>query len=196
MRRIVLFTGIVSVAAVIGGCGGGAGSDDPAAPSTAPPTDVWDAGAKAAPGVTRVGSPQACPMPFAFDIAAGWQPSPATAESRAGLAAACRVSTTDGDLRVWIGGDPGGTSRLALDQYLQGEGPTADPTYRDTGVGQGAGVELTYSKPGGEARGRAFALATPLRTIVVSVAADDPAAYRKVLAGYLLAKDSLTPVER
>ncbi|MGQ0841479.1 lipoprotein [Actinokineospora sp.] len=199
MRRIREFAGIVLVAAAVTACAGNgppaaSGSSDPPT-SAAPAPDVWNADVRAAVGARRVGTPQSCPMPFAFDIAEGWQPQLPAADPRDGLESACAITSAAGQVRVWIGSDSGSSPRGALERFLQGEGVISDPQYRDSPVGKGSGVELTYAKSDAQ-RGRAFALATPLRTIVVSVGAESPAEYAKVLPGYLLAKESLTAVER
>ncbi|MCG8919461.1 lipoprotein [Actinokineospora sp. PR83] len=194
--RVLLVGAVVLVS--VAGCAGGGSEQEPAAPppTSAPAADAWLDRVKPADAVSRVGMPGACPLPFAFDVAAGWTAAAGDGESRDGLAADCAVSSDAGRLRVWVGGEPGSTPRGALERFVQGEGTIAEPTYRESTVGQGTGVELTFARPDGGARGRAFAVATPLRTLVVSVEAGSAAAYERALPGYLLAKQSLTPIER
>ncbi|EWC62458.1 hypothetical protein UO65_2205 [Actinokineospora spheciospongiae] len=195
----VLLVGAVVLVSVAGCAGGGSAEREPAAapPATsAPAADVWLDRVEPADAVSRVGVPGTCPLPFAFDVAAGWTAAAGDGESRDGLAADCAVSSDTGRLRVWVGGEPGSTPRGALERFIQGEGTIAEPTYRESTVGRGTGVELTFARPDGGAPGRAFAVATPLRTLVVSVETGSAAAYERALPGYLLAKQSLTPVER
>lgn len=203
MRRIQLAAAIVSVAIAVTGCAGGGTQPGNAAPppSSAPPaSDVWHARATPAASATQVGTPAGCPMPVAFDIAQQWEVVPAApaGSPRGGLALACQVKESTSKaafLRAWVGSTAGATPREALEKFLAHEGSITDPQYRDTEVGKGEGVEVTYVKDGG-ARARAFAMVTPLRSVVVSVTAEDPADYDKALPGYLLAKESLTPTER
>lgn len=203
MRRIQVAAAIVSVAIVVAGCAGGGTPPGNAAPppSSAPPaSDVWHPRATPAASAKQVGAPDTCAMPVAFDIAQEWEvvPTPPSGSPRDGLALACQVKESSGKaafLRAWVGREAGATPRGALEKFLGSEGAISDPQYRDTSVGMGEGVEVTYVKDQG-ARARAFAMVTPLRSVVVSVTADDAADYDLALPGYLLAKESLTPTER
>ena len=199
----VLLVGAAVVVSVAGCAGGGSSEQGAAAPppasSPAPAAqpDVWLDGVRPAAPESRITTPGTCALPFDFDVAAGWTPAAGDGESRDGLAADCVLNSDSGQLRVWVGSDPGSTPRGALERYIQGEGTIAAPTYRESAVGQSTGVELTFARPEqADARARAFAVATPLRTLVVSVEADSAAAYERSLPGYLLAKQSLTPIER
>jgi hypothetical protein len=203
VRRIQVAAAIVSVAIAVTGCAGGGTQPGNAAPppSSAPPaSDVWHTRATPAASAKQVGMPDACPMPVSFDIAQSWEIVPAApaGSPRDGLALACQVKESTGKaafVRAWVGSAPGSTPREALEKFLGHEGAITDPQYRDTEVGMGEGVEVTYVKDQG-ARARAFAMVTPLRSIVVAVTADDGGDYDKALPGYLLAKESLTPTER
>ncbi|WP_424188744.1 lipoprotein [Actinokineospora sp. G85] len=189
--------GVLFAGAALAGCGGQAQEASAPAPSpVADESDVWLDQVKPAEGSAEVDTPGTCPLPFTFTIAEGWSARSGDGESRDGLAAECAVTSPDGVLRVWVGSEPGSSPRGALERFIQGEGSISDPAYRESTVGEGSGVELTFAKAGEGARGRAFAVATPLRTLVVSVDAGSPDAYAKALPGYLLAKDSLTPLER
>ncbi|MGH3858102.1 lipoprotein [Actinokineospora sp.] len=203
MRRIQVAAAIVSVAIAVTGCAGGGTPPGNAAPppSSAPPaSDVWHTRATPAASAKQVGMPDTCPMPVAFDIAQEWEvvPTAPGGSPRGGLSLACQVKESSGKaafVRAWVGTEAGATPRGALEKFLGAEGAISDPQYRDTDVGMGEGVEVTYVKEQG-ARARAFAMVTPLRSVVVAVTADDATDYDKALPGYLLAKDSLTPTER
>ncbi|OLR91603.1 hypothetical protein BJP25_25955 [Actinokineospora bangkokensis] len=175
---------------------GAAAPPTPTAPATA--ADTWQDQAAPAEPQAQVGTPASpCPMPFTFDTPAGWTPTPGDAESRDGLSATCTVTGPPTTLRAWVGSDPGSTPRGALERFIQGEGKITDPEYRESPVGRSTGVELTFAHPDTPgARSRAFAVATPLRTLVVSLNAPTPEAYQQALPAYLLAKQSLTPTER
>lgn len=184
MLRMVGVVGVVLVA--VAGCAGGSpGGQAAPPPTTAVAVDVWADHAEPAASA----APVPCGMPIGFDIAAGATATPPGDDQRDGLDPVCQVKGA-GELRVWTGAAM--TPRAALDKVLAGEGPITDPRYRDTKVGKGDGVEVTYVNDKG-VRGRAFAMATTLRSVVVAASGAD---FDKVAPEYLLAKQSLTPIER
>ncbi|WP_436501828.1 lipoprotein [Actinokineospora sp. HUAS TT18] len=183
MLRLV-GVGVVLFVAVAG-CAGETGGQSSSPPTTAVAVDVWADHAEPAAS----GGPVSCAMPIGFDMAAGASATVPDTGERDGLNLACEVKGA-GQMQVWTGSamEP----RAALDKFLAGEGPVTDPRYRDTKVGKGNGVEVTYVNTKG-VRGRAFAMATTLRSAVVAAAGAD---FDQVAPEYLLAKDTLTPIER
>jgi len=185
----VRWIGITLVAMLATACGGAANL--PASPDgTTTATDVWRDTATPATATARVGTDGVCTMPIAFDTAQGWSPAFQPGEiGEDGLALACEIDNPSlGTIRVLIGSKPGGDAKGALESYLKSRENLAESRVRDTDVGMGEGVEAVDPATST----RAFAMATPLRTVVVVLTpkAED------ALPAYLLAKESFTPIER
>lgn len=187
------YLGFALVGLLIAGCGGkDSGSDNGSAP--------WYDGARPAAASAKVGgSDTACPLPVAIDIPDKWKPAGLDAGmfGQGGLDARCEIDAKPagavGFIRVWVGSSA--EPRQALESYLADQPRATDIQYRDTAVGQGSGVEATWVNEN-TGRQRAFAMSTPLKAIMVSAGGIDDEEHQKMLPAYLLAKQSLTPLER
>lgn len=188
---------VVAAVVVVAGCGSnepakGSGSSEAAAP--------WHDGVKAAASAGKVGaSDSACPLPVIIDLPDKWKPVHIDEGEfrQADLSNVCEIDAKPagsiGFLRVWIG--PATEPRAALESFVGVQKNARDPQYRDTAVGKGSGAEATWVDPE-SGRHRAFAVSTPLRTIIISAGTIDDEEYLAMLPALLLAKETLTPVER
>lgn len=188
------YLGLIAAALLLAGCGGE--DNKPATEGSAP----WNDGTKPASSSAKIGgSDTPCQLPVAIDIPDKWKPvalSPGDARL-GGLDLLCEIDAKPanavGFMRVWAGGT--GDTRTKLESFVGAQGKISNAEYRDTSVGQGSGVEATWLVED-TGRHRAFAMTTPLKTVVVSSGGIDDSEYQKMLPAFLLAKQSLTPLER
>lgn len=195
------FLGLVlSVLLLIAGCGssGSSSSDKPAGQNKG--SAPWHDGVQPAAAAAKVGgSDSACPLPVQLDLPEKWKPSRLDAGlfRQGGLDALCEIDAKPagaiGFLRVFVG--PTAEPRAALETFLADQKGTRDVQYRETAVGKGSGAEVTWTDEEAGRR-RAFAMATPLKTVVMTAGSIDDSEYEQLLPAFLLAKQSLTPLER
>ena len=187
------YLGLALVAVLIAGCG----SKEPAQAKGSAP---WHDDIRPAASATKLGGANTtCPLPVAVDLPDKWRPVRIDAGdfNQGGLDALCEIDAKPagavGFIRVWVG--PATEPRQALEAYLAVQTKARDVQYRDTTVGQGSGAEATWLDDE-TGRKRAFAMSTPLKTIMVSTGGIDDDEYLKMLPAFLLAKQSLAPLER
>lgn len=189
---------VLGVLLLIAGCG----EDKPAQnqPAQEKGSAPWHDGVKPAAAATKLGGANTpCSLPVAIDIPDKWKPAHIDAGlgSQGGLEASCEIDAKPagaiGFLRVFVG--PAAEPRQALESFVADQKNPRDVEFRDTAVGQGSGVEATWlTEEAG--RKRAFAMSTPLKTIVVTAGSIDDEEYAQLVPAFLLAKQSLTPLER
>lgn len=197
------FLGLVlSMLLLIAGCGsnGSSSSDKPAQGKQDNGSAPWHDGVQPAAAATKVGGADtACPLPVAMDLPAKWKPVKLDAGlfRQGGLDALCEIDAKPagaiGFLRVFVG--PAAEPRAALETFLAAQKDPRDPQYRETAVGKGSGAEVTWTEEE-TGRRRAFAMSTPLKTVVMTAGSIDDSEYEQLLPAFLLAKQSLTPLER
>lgn len=195
MRR---YLGVMVVAVLmISGCGSNEPTKDGGSGGGSAP---WHDGMRPAASSAKVGAPDtACPLPVIVDLPDKWKPVHLDEGefSQGGLDNVCEIDAKPagsiGFLRVWVG--PASTPRTALESFVADQKNAGDPRYRDTTVGKGSGVEVTWVDPE-SGRHRAFAMSTPLKTVMISAGTIDDDEYLRILPALLLAKETLTPVER
>ena len=188
---------IVGALLLIAGCGS-SGSDKPAAPDKG--SAPWHDGVAPAAAAAKVGGADtACPLPVAMDLPDKWKPiklDPGLFR-QGGLDALCEIDAKPagsiGFLRVFAG--PATEPRKALETFVAAQKGPRDVQYRETSVGKGSGAEATWTEEE-TGRRRAFAMSTPLKTIVMTAGSIDDSEYEQLLPAFLLAKQSLTPLER
>jgi hypothetical protein len=191
MRNVL---GIVAAFLLLAGCGS---EDTPAATAGSAP---WHDGTKPATAASKIGGRDTpCQLPVTVDIPDKWKAAGLSAgeAGQAGLDLLCEVDAKPagaiGFIRVWAG--QATDTRKALESWVAAQDKTNNIEYRDTSVGQGSGVEATWiSEETG--RRRAFAVSTQLKTVVFTTGGIDEEEYAKMLPALLLAKQSLTPLER
>jgi hypothetical protein len=188
--------GTVMAAALLAGCGSGNSTPQPAATPTGP----WHDGIPAAAAAAKVGGADTpCRLPVAMDVADKWKPKGVDVgvHSEGGADLACEIDGKPagiiGFVRVWVGDSA--EPRQALEAFIADQVKASAVEYRDTAVGQGSGAEVTWINAE-TGRKRAFAMSTPLRTVVVTTGGLDDEEYLEMLPAFLLAKQSLVPLER
>jgi hypothetical protein len=188
------YLGLALMALIVAGCGGGedSGNGNGSAP--------WHDGARPAAAATKIGgSDTPCPLPVAMDVPDKWKPARLEIGdlNQGGLDVLCEIDAKPagaiGFIRVWVG--PSAEPRQALAAYVADQTKVTDTQYRDTAVGQGSGAEATWLTED-TGRRRAFAMSTPLKTVLVTTGGIDDEEYQKMLPAFLLAKQSLVPLER
>ncbi|MDX3062546.1 MULTISPECIES: lipoprotein [Streptomyces] len=218
MKRETMRTLIPAVlaAALLAGCSSPSGSGTDAGTGKngdSAPAEGTEAAesapAEAAEKGGSLGGPgSACELPVSFDLAAGWKPQAVEVEPGSDLAAlaeqgsatmVCEIDAKPagniGYLRVWQGKGAGTAPRAALEDFLAGDPNAAGASYEETGAGQVAASEVTYTvhselmdedKPE-----RAFAVATPDGPVVVHLGGLDSTEHEEMLPAYELARKSL-----
>lgn len=134
-----------------------------------------------------------------MDLPDKWKPVHLDAGllSQGGLDAACEIDAKPagaiGFLRVFVG--PAVEPRKALESFVADQKDPRDVRYRDTSVGKGSGAEATWLDAD-SGRKRAFAMSTPLKTVIMTAGSIDDEECAQLLPAFLLARHSLTPLER
>jgi hypothetical protein len=188
---------IMGALLLIAGCGS-SGSDKPAASGKG--SAPWHDGVQPAAAAAKVGGADtACPLPVAMDLPDKWKPNSLDPGlfRQGGLDALCEIDAKPagaiGFLRVFVG--PAAEPKQALESFVAAQKGARDVQYRDTAVGKGSGAEVTWVDEEAGRR-RAFAMSTPLKTVVMTAGSIDDSEYEQLLPAFLLAKQSLTPLER
>jgi hypothetical protein len=195
------YLGLGLVALLIAGCGSAEpAKDNGSGSATGKGSAPWHDETRPAAAAGKLGGADtACPLPVAVDLPDKWRPVRIQGGDfhQGGLDALCEVDAKPagaiGFIRVFVGS--AAEPRKALESYLADQRTAHDVQYRDTSVGQGSGAEATWVDDE-TGRKRAFAMSTPLKTIVFSVGGIDDDEYQNMLPAFLLAKQSLAPIER
>ncbi|MFI1439765.1 lipoprotein [Streptomyces fructofermentans] len=192
------------------GCSGEPAQDRPA-DSAAPSRKQDPAGSASEKAVAKgssLGGPGSpCPLPVAFDLAAGWKAEPvASGEDELGLleqgtvTLVCEVDAKPaghiGFLRVWKGGEKGEDARTALKAFVEDEADKrGDEKYSDLTLDGLAAAEVSYVNTSAlvdePKRERALAVATPKGVVVLHLGGLDTEEHDDMLPAYLLARKSL-----
>ncbi|NED37311.1 lipoprotein [Streptomyces sp. SID8499] len=199
------------------GCADGA---EPGGAGASAGGTATSAGVASSAGVARSGgrvgaAGSACPLPVAFDVAAGWK---AKAVDRAGLGdsaeageladallkqgpvtAACEIDAKPagniGFLRVYTAGPAAGDARTVLRAFVAAEGSVSRVTYRAFESGGLSGVEADYLVTDKlleeKAKKSAVAVSTSKGPVVLHLGGLDTGEHDEMLPAYELAKRTL-----
>jgi Uncharacterised lipoprotein len=196
--------GVLVLAVLLGGCGGGEAEAEAEAPG--PPVQTGRPWYDETPPAAAAGPLTGCTLPVRFDLADRWKPKAVKLDGsvfddlakQGGATMACEIDAKPagniGFLRVWTVNETTAAPKAALEAFVAGDKNLTEVTYRDRKAGELSAVEVTYLRSDEFSDGkreRAVAVAAPGGTIVLKVSGLDSGEFREMLPAYNLALTSM-----